>query len=49
MKTLNEIIKEQIQDIKNMLDKIERKYKTQKQQEATYKALQQIQNKLSKM
>ena len=49
MKTLNEIIKEQIQDIKCMLDKVENKYKTQKQQETTYKTLQQIQNKLSKM
>ena len=49
MKTFNEAIREQIQDIKNMLDKVEHKPRSYKQQEAAFKTLQQIQEKLYKL
>ncbi len=51
MKTLEQVVLEQISDIKQMLTKLEVKvdYKTYKQKEAAYKVLQSIQSKLDKL
>lgn len=51
MKTLEQVVIEQIRDIKQMLTNLEIKvnYKTNKQKEAAYKVLQSMQNKLDKL
>lgn len=51
MKTLEQVLLEQIDDIKQMATKLEIKihYKTRKQKEAAFKMLQQIQEKLYKL
>ena len=51
MKTLKEVLFEQIEDIENMTKacKVRFQYRTEKQQEKAFKTLQQIQEKLYKL
>lgn len=49
MKTLNQVLADQVEDIKEMLTKLEMQPKSEKQKEEAYKVLQSIQNKLGKL
>ena len=46
---MNNILLEQINDIKQMLDKLEKQPKSEKQKEQLYYVLQKIQNKLDNL
>lgn len=49
MKTLEEILLEQINNIITMLERLAARPKSQKQKEKLYKELQSIENKLDKL
>lgn len=49
MLNLEQVIQEQIKDIKQMLDKLEKQPKSQKQKEKLFNVLQSTQNKLDNL
>ena len=49
MKKLDEVLVEQIDDIKGMLEKLKKQPKSEKQKEKLFNVLQNIQNKLDNL